>query len=253
MVHRENVLPEIGTGLRIRDASDFLGVPAATLRSWEVRYGLPVTQRSPGGHRRYTHAALTQLSLMRDEIASGQQASEAARRVRVLLDELSPARSRIDAVMAGSERRDAAEIRDVLEAATADLGLAATLDDVVMPAMRLIGSWWESGRCDLGQEQLTTAAVRGWLARATTLAPPATTGRQVLLATGPRDMHTLGIEALGAVLATQGTGCRILGARTPASVVAAAVAAESPAAVVIVSHQSTRRRSAIDSLSSTAH
>ncbi|WP_229054669.1 B12-binding domain-containing protein [Aeromicrobium sp. Leaf350] len=240
-------------GLRIREASELLGVPAVTLRSWELRYGLPMTLRSDGGHRRYTEAALIQLGLMRDEIATGQQASDAAQRVRVLLDELSPARARIDAVMAGSDRRDSSEIEAVLQESLDDRGLAATLDEVVLPAMRQIGSWWESGRCDVAQEQFTTAVVRGWLARMTTLAPPAASGQQVLLATGPRDMHTLGIEALGAVLRTQGTGCRVLGARTSLRDLAAAVSATEPAAVVIVSHLSTQRRSAIESLISVSH
>jgi MerR family transcriptional regulator, light-induced transcriptional regulator len=50
------------------------------------------------------------------------------------------------------------------------------------------------------------------------------------------------------LLVTGGTGCRILGARTPHRVLAAAVGATSPAAVVIVSHLSTQRHSAIESL-----
>jgi DNA-binding transcriptional MerR regulator len=31
-----------------------LGIPPATLRTWEERYGLPVPERSPGGHRLYS-------------------------------------------------------------------------------------------------------------------------------------------------------------------------------------------------------
>ena len=38
--------------------------------------------------------------------------------------------------------------------------------------------------------------VRGWLAKLTTLRPGAGVGPLVLLAVGPRDLHTLGIEAL---------------------------------------------------------
>lgn len=41
-------------GLTIGDVSDSTGVPAATLRSWESRYGFPVPMRLPRGHRRYT-------------------------------------------------------------------------------------------------------------------------------------------------------------------------------------------------------
>ncbi|RYI99334.1 MAG: hypothetical protein EON52_26115, partial [Actinomycetales bacterium] len=147
-----------------------------------------------------------------------------------------------------SERRDATEIRAALEDSFADLGLAETLDQVVLPVMRQIGTWWASGRCDPGQEQLTTAAVRAWLARITTLAPSPEPDRQVLLATGPHDVHTLGLEALAAVLVNQGTSCRILPASTPVSVLTTEAAAASASAVVIVSHLSSQRRSAVASL-----
>ncbi|RYC14865.1 B12-binding domain-containing protein [Nocardioides zhouii] len=235
-------------GLRMHEASSLLGVPAPTLRSWELRYGLPRTLRSPGGHRRYTVEALTELGLMRDEIATGRPPSEAARRVRTLLDEQNPARPMIDAIMVGSDDHDPDAIRRILEESVASLGLAATLDNVVLPSMRLIGSWWESGRCDIGQEHFTTEVMRGWLARTTTLAPPSTSDRWVILATGPGDMHTVGVESLAALLVTRGTGCRILGAGTSQRILVAAVAATSAPAVVVVSHLSTQRRSAIESI-----
>lgn len=39
--------------LTISDLTERTGVPAATLRSWESRYGFPRPIRLPGGHRRY--------------------------------------------------------------------------------------------------------------------------------------------------------------------------------------------------------
>lgn len=248
MTTHQNVAPDVGAGLPIHEASELLRVPAPTMRSWELRYGLPLTRRSPGGHRRYTQAALNELGLMRDEVAAGRQPSHAAQRVRVLLDQHHPARARTDAIMEASYRRDPSAIRAALEDSVSAVGLAETVDDVVFPSMRQIGSWWESGRCDVGREHFTTEVVRGWLAKVTTLAPPAAGDQPVLLATGPRDRHTLGIEALAALLATGGIRCQVLGAEVPARGLAAAVVAMSPAAVVVVSHLSTHRRAAIESL-----
>lgn len=244
--------PEVGAGLLIHEASAMLGVPAPTLRSWEGRYGMPTTLRTPGGHRRYTSEALSQLSLMRDEIVTGRRPPDAARRVRALLNDQAPAHSRITHILARSTARDADAIRAALEDSLAELGLASTLDDVVMPSMRQIGTWWESGQCDVGQEHFLTEVLRGWLAKITTLAPPVESDRWVLLGVGPRDLHTLGIEALAALLVTQGVGCRLLGSRTPVRVVVAAVAANPTAAVVIVSHVPTHRRPAIESLNAVA-
>lgn len=244
--------PDVGSGLLIHEASKMLGVPAPTLRSWERRYGMPTTLRTTGGHRRYTTEALAQLSMMRDEIVTGRRPPDAARRVRSLLDDQAPAHSRIADILTRSTARDADAIRAVLDDSVAQLGLASTLDDVLMPSMRQMGSWWESGQCDVGEEHFLTEVVRGWLAKITTLAPPAQSDRWVLLGVGPRDLHTLGIEALAALLITHGIGCRLLGSRTPVRVVVAAIAANPTAAVVIVSHVPTQRRPAIESLNAAA-
>ena len=44
----------------------------------------------------------------------------------------------------------------------AAIGLGPTLDDVLLPTMRQIGSAWEAGHCDITTEHLTTEAVRSW-------------------------------------------------------------------------------------------
>jgi len=47
------VTNETQDGLSIGELARQTGVPAATLRSWEDRYGFPRPQRLAGGHRRY--------------------------------------------------------------------------------------------------------------------------------------------------------------------------------------------------------
>ncbi|HEU4488470.1 MAG TPA: MerR family transcriptional regulator, partial [Actinomycetota bacterium] len=42
------------TQLTIGDVVKATGVGEATLRAWERRFGWPVPQRQPSGHRRYT-------------------------------------------------------------------------------------------------------------------------------------------------------------------------------------------------------
>lgn len=241
-----------GHGLSTSEASELLKVPAPTLRSWERRYGLPTARRTPGGHRRYRSEDLIQLRLMRDEIAIGRSAADAARWVRGILADQNPAHERITEMLAGSREMDSGAIRAALDASHGEFGLAATLDDVVMPAMRQIGAWWETGRCYVGQEHFTTEVVRGWLAKMITLAPTPESDRWVLLAVGPRDLHTLGIEALASLLTLQRIGCRVLGPRTPLRLLVTATVASSAAAVVIVSHLPTQRRPAVESLKAVA-
>lgn len=240
------------SGLRINEVSERLGIPAPTLRSWELRYGLPSTPRSPGGHRRYDEASLVELRLMRDEIARGSGASSAARAVAVMLDMNNPALERIDSILLALQLSDAQRVADVLEQSRAELGLATTLDHVLMPAMRRIGDWWETGRCNVAQEHLATQSARRWLARVTTMLPTTSREHPVLLACGPRDLHTVGLDALSALLTEGGCSNRVLGTPTSEHTLLTAIETTSASAVVIVSHLATQRRPAIDALSSAA-
>ena len=78
-------------GLSIGELARRTGVPAATLRSWEDRYGFPRPQRLSGGHRRYaeTDSALIEEILrlrasgMSLQAAIGQAASAAGSRPSV--------------------------------------------------------------------------------------------------------------------------------------------------------------------------
>jgi CheY-like chemotaxis protein len=56
-----------------------LGLPAATVRNWEERYGLVKPERSGGGHRLYTRAQVEQLRFVKEGLARGLQPAEAHR------------------------------------------------------------------------------------------------------------------------------------------------------------------------------
>jgi len=244
--------PEIGAGLAINEVSRLLAVPSPTLRAWELRYGVPHTPRSAGGHRRYSAEAVNQIRLMRDEIARGRRAAEAARAVRTLLAQSGPARGHVDAMLAASQQMEPRAVREVLDRAVDELGLPAALDEVLMPAMRQVGLWWQTGRCDVAQEHLTSEVARGWLSQLASFAPAPQRPDPVVLACGPRDLHTLGLEALALLLAHAGWSCRVLGARTPAATLVTAVQATSASAAVVVSHMSVGRRPAIEAIRAVA-
>lgn len=82
------------------------------------------------------------------------------------------------------------------------------------------------------------------------LAAPVSALNPVLLACGPQDLHTVGLEALAALLTEQQRGSRVMAAGTSERNLLAAVRKADAAAVVLVSHLPTHRRSAIDELRS---
>ncbi|HEY6031047.1 MAG TPA: MerR family transcriptional regulator [Gaiellaceae bacterium] len=56
-----------------------LELPAATLRTWEARYGLVVPTRSRGGQRLFSRGQVEELRFVRDEIARGSRPGQAHR------------------------------------------------------------------------------------------------------------------------------------------------------------------------------
>ena len=56
-----------------------LGIPAATIRNWEERYGAVVPERSPGGHRLYSRDQMEQLRFIAAEVSRDLSAADAHR------------------------------------------------------------------------------------------------------------------------------------------------------------------------------
>ena len=117
-----------------------------------------------------------------------------------------------------------------------------------MPAMQQVGQWWATGRCDVDQEHLSTEATRAWLETLTASAPAPAKAAPIILACGPSDLHTIGLEALAALLRYDRRACRVLGARTPVQAILTALQANRADAVVIVSHLSNGRARATESI-----
>jgi len=63
----------------ISAVSRMVGVPVATIRTWEDRYGLVVPARSTGGHRLYRRDQVGQLRFVRTQMAQGASAADAHR------------------------------------------------------------------------------------------------------------------------------------------------------------------------------
>ncbi|HEX8092786.1 B12-binding domain-containing protein, partial [Jatrophihabitans sp.] len=95
---------------------------------------------------------------------------------------------------------DPTAMRVHLEQATEACGLGDCLDDVLLPGMRAIGALWRSGQCSIETERLATECARAWLQSHEVLVPAPHRGPPVVLACGPTDRHSLGLEALGILL-----------------------------------------------------
>jgi DNA-binding transcriptional MerR regulator len=235
--------------LTISTVSELLEIPIPTIRSWERRYGFPAPARTRGQHRRYSIAEADQLRMLRDEIARGHTTREAVELVRRATHEVGPRHELLERFLRSAMNLDPAALREALSDATETLGVEHTIRDLALPAMREMGSRWKAGVCDTAHEHLATEAVRVWLARQSVMAPPAYRPFPLVLACGPKDLHTLGLESFGVILGRRGWSVRSLGPLTPVDSLIAAIRAAEARGAVVTSQRSVTRRPAVDAVS----
>jgi MerR family transcriptional regulator, light-induced transcriptional regulator len=175
--------------------------------------------------------------------------TEAARHLHQPASALdAPPADFVSELLDASRQKNPRAIRDQLDRAVLTLGLGGCVDDLLLPAMRQIGTSWQHGLLDIETERLTTETVRGWLERIALRAPTPDPIAPLVLACGPAERHSIGLEALGLLLRYERRPCRTLGPRTSIHALSTAVTANQPSAVVIVSHVHATRLGATQSL-----
>jgi DNA-binding transcriptional MerR regulator/methylmalonyl-CoA mutase cobalamin-binding subunit len=245
----------------IKEAAARSGVGIPLLRAWERRYGVVTPSRTSSGYRLYDDDAIDRLRAMRQLIADGWSAQQAARHVEAsteaelaaLARPVVPAATSADPP-ATSERRSmgraAAEplIARILEASrTLDtVELEAALDEtfgtarfevatdaVLMPALRAVGDAWERGEVSVAGEHAASHAILRRLAMAYEAAGSADGGRPVLVGLGPKGRHELGALAFAVTARRAGLPVLYLGPDLPVeSWIAAAMGRSARAAVI---------------------
>ena len=145
-----------------------------------------------------------------------------------------------------------ARVHAVLDDADAVHGVDTTIDEIVFPTLRVVGTFWSSGTIDVAHEHLLAVGVARWVAaRSAVVSRPARKGT-ILLAAGPHDLHTLALDCLDLLLASRGVEVCNLGAQTPVSSLLVAARSIHPSAVVLSSHTPTVASQAVRSVKAVA-
>jgi methanogenic corrinoid protein MtbC1 len=200
-----------------------LGVTETTVKRWSDE-GVLRCAKTPGGHRKFhlpevaEFAETLGLSLsgiapppmskaQREELALGVSLGDTSRLASVLLDELLQA--------------DRAGVHELLMyLVTHDLSLALIADEVILPAFQQIGSLWEQGKLDVGQEHAASFTMQEALSR---LVPSLHHKPQkemiALVACPAHELHDLGLRCFSYCLQLEGWRVWYLGANTPAEAI----------------------------------
>lgn len=237
-------------GMSVSAVARRLGVAPSTLRTWERRYGLGPSQREDGGPRRYLALDVARLDLMQSLIRSGVPTGDAARaaqhqevaaddQVPVPANEIKPpADAGADAArLARGLTRACLALDDetcsrLLRGSTAMRGVSWTWQHVLLPVLVARGRYWARTGRGVEVEHLLSSVTAAEFGSISAVDNPINS-RPVLLACAPWDDHTLALLAVAAALAERRIASRMLGARTPAAALAAAVRRVGPSSVLV--------------------
>lgn len=198
-------------GYTVRAVADRLGIPTATLRSWNRRYDIGPQQERPGKHRLYTEADIAQLDRMLTLIKEGASPAGAAAAVRGPV----PRRGDRAGLLTAAFALDTTAVAAVLESHVRAYGVVDTWDLLCRPAFVDIVNRQLGGEGCIDVEHLLSWSITSVLHR---VCPPPVAGPiPVVLACTGGETHVLPLEVLRAALAERGVGAHMLGADVPTS------------------------------------
>ena len=225
---------EGGARLRIGELSKRVGVKPELLRAWEHRYDLVRPERTEGGLRLYSEDDERRVRLMRQHLAAGLSASEAARLAK--LDDSSARPANLSELSRELERSfdalDEPAAQAALDRLFESFSLEPALAEVILPFLRRMGERWAGAELTVAEEHFASNVVGGRL-RALARGWGRGVGPRAILACPPGEHHELGLLCFGLLLRDHGWRITYLGAATPPEDIAAALAELSPAVVVL--------------------
>ena len=219
--------------LRIGELARRTGVATDLLRAWERRYGLLSPTRTGSGYRLYSSADVRRVGRMRELLAAGVSAAEAAREAlseRVTAD-VPPDGASVE-LREAIRRLDDAASHAAFDRLLADFSLDAVLVGAVLPLLHELGEGWERGEVSIAQEHFASHLIRGrllGLARGWDRG----SGPRAVLACPPEERHDLGLLIFGLALREHGWRITFLGGDTPVETLADTVERLVPDAVVL--------------------
>ncbi|WP_308188542.1 MerR family transcriptional regulator [Nocardia spumae] len=235
--------PEIeSAGFPIGTVAERIGIPTATLRSWNQRYGIGPTGHRPGRHRLYTEADIAVLERMVLLVRAGASPARAASSVRGP----APAEGDCSSLLAAVFALDSATASALLMSHLRTFGVVSTWNRLCRPTFAEIVRRQGSGEGCIDVEHLLSWCVTSALHRVVP-PPPASAVADIVLACTSGEAHALPLEVLRAALAERGAPANMLGPDVPTHALADTLTRTSaPTTVVLWSHhESTALTSAV--------
>jgi DNA-binding transcriptional MerR regulator len=213
------------------------GIAADTLRAWERRYGLPMPDRTPGGHRLYSQHDIEiikwlmakqgeglsisrAVDLWNELTASGEDPLAAPVSGTISATQLDTASSaNLEAIR--KQWLDACLVFDentaeqVLNQAFATHPLETVCIEVLQRGLNEIGEMWYQAKATVQQEHFTSALAHRRLDALIAAAPAPTRPYSILIGCTPDEQHIFVPLLLALLLRRRGLKVVYLGANVP--------------------------------------
>lgn len=206
----------------IKRAAELTGVPEATLRAWERRYGIGAPLRTPAGYRLYDAATIATISAMKRRVAEGQPPQQAA---AAILANPAPAvaPTLADTDLTAYTQRflsaalalDGDALTQVLDTVFSSASFETVVDQWLVPAMAELGGMWLTGEADIAAEHFASHTIMRKLSGAYEAAGSPPGGKAVIIGSPQGSMHEIGSLAFATALRRRGTPAIFLGADLP--------------------------------------
>jgi methanogenic corrinoid protein MtbC1 len=238
------------------------GIAADTLRAWERRYGLPMPQRSAGGHRLYSQRDIETIKWLMKRQGEGLSISRA---VDLWNEQLSSGSDPLAGLVSATSTMipvqyqspdttldslraqwieaclDFSESRaeQTLNQAFSMFPVEAVCIEILQKGMSEIGERWYQNRASVQQEHFASGLAMRRLDGLLSASPAPTRAQTVLVGCPPEEWHTFTPLLLSLLLRRRGLNVIYLGANVPSEQFSSTVLRMKANLVVLVSQQLT--------------
>ncbi len=226
------------------------GVPAATLRAWERRYGVPRPQRSSGRQRLYS---AEEVALLKWLIARQREGMSISRAISAWSQrrapEISPqgfprpadAGQSLESLRAlwidACLRYDQRAAQSVLNQAFALYPWEEVCGELLLRGLSEMGDGWSEGRASVQQEHFASVQAAHQIERLIAATPSPWRRERILLACPPDELHSLSLLFLSFLLRQRGWDTVLLGANVPSEQLEATIAGANPDLVILAAQR----------------
>jgi uncharacterized OsmC-like protein/methanogenic corrinoid protein MtbC1 len=230
----------------IKAVVEATGLPAATLRAWERRYGALAPGRTDSGYRLYSANDIATLQWLKQRVGEGMSISQAfallsrshkslqppptADRQPDLRQGLTGGR---EALLQALLQFDEGHADQVLGEAFAMYGLEPVAEHLIAPAMAQVGDLWHRGLASTAAEHFASNFLRRKLDAIIHAAPKAESSGLIVLGCAPNDWHELGLQLIHLFLRRRGFNSLYLGQNVPVDQFIEEMARLKPVMVII--------------------